>query len=94
MTTSTTKDEPAEWQERFGLTREQEAAVKARFRDPADPLRFLIVTAKLLTGFDAEDESVMYLDKPLRLHTLFQAICRTNRRWTDPGRRQPQRIRY
>ena len=64
--------------------REQEAAVKARFRDPADPLRFLIVTAKLLTGFDAETEGVMYLDKPLRLHTLFQAICRTNRRWTNP----------
>lgn len=84
MTTSTTKDEPAAWQERFGLTREQEAAVKARFRDPDDPLRFLIVTAKLLTGFDAEVEGVMYLDKPLRLHTLFQAICRTNRRWTNP----------
>ena len=44
----------------------------------------MIVTAKLLTGFDAEVEGVMYLDKPLRLHTLFQAICRTNRRWTNP----------
>jgi type I restriction enzyme R subunit len=42
------------------------------------------VTAKLLTGFDAPIEGVMYLDKPLRLHTLFQAICRTNRRWTNP----------
>jgi type I restriction enzyme R subunit len=84
MTTSTTKDEPVEWQTRFGLSREQEAAVKARFRDTADPLRFLIVTAKLLTGFDAEVEGVMYLDKPLRLHTLFQAICRTNRRWSNP----------
>lgn len=84
MTVGTTKDEPAEWRERFELTREQEAAVKARFRDPGDPLRFLIVTAKLLTGFDAEIEGVMYLDKPLRLHTLFQAICRTNRRYTNP----------
>ena len=84
MTTSTTKDEPAAWRERFGLSREQESAIKARFRDPGDPLRFLIVTAKLLTGFDAEVEGVMYLDKPLRLHTLFQAICRTNRRWTHP----------
>jgi type I restriction enzyme, R subunit len=84
MTTSATKDEPAAWQERFGLSREQEAAVKARFRDPGDPLRLLIVTAKLLTGFDAEVEGVMYLDKPLRLHTLFQAICRTNRRWSNP----------
>ena len=83
MTTGTTKDEPAEWRKRFQLTREQEAAVKARFRDPGDPLRFLIVTAKLLTGFDASIEGVMYLDKPLRLHTLFQAICRTNRRYTN-----------
>lgn len=84
MTVGTTKDEPAGWRERFGLTRDQEAAVKSRFRAPADPLRMLIVTAKLLTGFDAEPEGVMYLDKPLRLHTLFQAICRTNRRWTNP----------
>ena len=84
MTVGTVKDEPADWRQRFELTREQEADVKARFRDPGDPLRFLIVTSKLLTGFDAECEGVMYLDKPLRLHTLFQAICRTNRRWTNP----------
>ena len=49
-----------------------------------DPLRFLIVTSKLLTGFDAEVEGVLYLDKPLTRHTLFQAICRTNRRFTNP----------
>lgn len=84
MTTGTTKDEPQAWKERFELSCEQEAAVKARFRDPGDPLRLLIVTAKLLTGFDAEIEGVMYLAKPLRMHTLFQAICRTNRRWTNP----------
>ena len=47
-------------------------------------LLFLIVTAKLLTGIDAPIEGAMYLDKPLRLHTLFQAITRTNRRWTNP----------
>lgn len=85
MTVGTTKDEPADWRTRFELSREQEAAVKAQFRDPANALRILIVTAKLLTGFDAEIEGVMYLDKPLRLHTLFQAICRTNRRWTNPA---------
>jgi type I restriction enzyme R subunit len=45
----------------------------------------VIVTAKLLTGFDAPIEGVMYLDKPLRAHTLFQAVCRTNRRWTNPN---------
>ena len=47
-----------------------------RFRDPADPLKLLIVTAKLLTGFDAPILQAMYLDKPLRDHTLLQAICR------------------
>lgn len=50
-----------------------------RFRDPKDPLKILIVTSKLLTGFDAPILQTMYLDKPLRDHTLLQAICRTNR---------------
>jgi type I restriction enzyme R subunit len=60
-------------------------AIRDRFLDPVDPLKFLIVTAKLLTGFDAPVEGVMYLDKPLRAHTLFQAVTRTNRRWTNPA---------
>ena len=50
-----------------------------RFRDPKDPLKILIVTSKLLTGFDAPILQTMYLDKPLRDHTLLQAICRANR---------------
>ena len=50
-----------------------------RFRDAKDPLKILIVTSKLLTGFDAPILQTMYLDKPLRDHTLLQAICRTNR---------------
>jgi len=37
-----------------------------RFRDPADPLKFVIVTSKLLTGFDAPILQVMYLDKPMK----------------------------
>lgn len=77
------KDEPEEYKP-FGRDRAQEAAIKGRFRDFNDPLEFLIVTAKLLTGFDAPIEGVMYLDKPLRKHTLFQALTRTNRRWTNP----------
>jgi type I restriction enzyme R subunit len=80
---TTAKDDPADW-ERWNLDREQEAVIKDRFRDIDDPLKFIIVTAKLLTGFDAPIEGVMYLDKPLRAHTLFQAVCRTNRRWTNP----------
>jgi type I restriction enzyme R subunit len=84
MTVGTTKSEPAAWKA-YELSREEEAKVKARFRDVNDPLSFLIVTSKLLTGFDAPIEGVMYLDKPLRAHTLFQAITRTNRRWTNPN---------
>jgi type I restriction enzyme R subunit len=81
--TTNGKQDPAEWLE-FDRDRTEEAKVKARFRDPEDPLKMLIVTAKLLTGFDAPIEGVMYLDKPLRKHTLFQALTRTNRRWTNP----------
>ena len=51
----------------------------ARFNDPADPLKIIIVTAKLLTGFDAPILYAQYLDKPLKEHTLLQAITRTNR---------------
>jgi type I restriction enzyme R subunit len=83
MTVGTSKEEPVSWAE-YALDRAQEAHVKARFNDADDPLALLIVTAKLLTGFDAPIEQVMYLDKPLRKHTLFQAITRTNRRFTHP----------
>lgn len=50
-----------------------------RFVDPSDPLKLLIVNAMLLTGFDAPIEQAMFLDRPLRRHTLLQAIARTNR---------------
>lgn len=59
--------------------RDAEEKLLDRFRDPNDPLKMIIVTAKLLTGFDAPILQTMYLDKPLRDHTLLQAICRTNR---------------
>jgi type I restriction enzyme R subunit len=59
--------------------RDGEEKLLDRFRNPADPLKILIVTSKLLTGFDAPIMQTMYLDKPLRDHTLLQAICRTNR---------------
>jgi len=82
--TTNDKQDPEEWLA-FDRDRAEEAKVKARFRDAKDPLIFLIVTAKLLTGFDAPIEGAMYLDKPLRRHTLFQALTRTNRRWTNPA---------
>jgi type I restriction enzyme R subunit len=63
----------------FKRGRDEEEALLDRFRDPNDPLQIIIVTAKLLTGFDAPILQAMYLDKPMRDHTLLQAICRTNR---------------
>ncbi|KUM53399.1 type I restriction endonuclease subunit R [Rheinheimera sp. EpRS3] len=59
------------------------------YKDPKQPLQLLIVTAKLLTGFDAPICYCMYLDKPLRDHTLLQAMCRTNRLYqNDETRKQ------
>ena len=66
-----------------GLSKDDEEKLLDRFRDPADPLNFLIVTSRLLTGFDAPILQVMYLDKPMRDHNLLQAICRTNRPFPD-----------
>ena len=63
--------------------RDEEERLLDRFRDPADPLKLIIVTAKLLTGFDAPILQAMYLDKPLRDHTLLQAICRVNRTYSE-----------
>lgn len=67
----------------YARSRDEEERLLDRFRDPGDPLKLLIVTAKLLTGFDAPILQAMYLDKPLRDHTLLQAICRTNRTYGD-----------
>ncbi|MDX1417504.1 MAG: HsdR family type I site-specific deoxyribonuclease, partial [Candidatus Promineifilaceae bacterium] len=63
--------------------RDEEEALLDRFRDANDPLQILVVTAKLLTGFDAPILQAMYLDKPLRDHTLLQAITRTNRTYGE-----------
>ncbi|PKN39905.1 MAG: DEAD/DEAH box helicase, partial [Deltaproteobacteria bacterium HGW-Deltaproteobacteria-20] len=51
-----------------------------RFLKADDPLSILVVCDMLLTGFDAPIEQVMYLDSPLREHTLLQAIARVNRK--------------
>jgi type I restriction enzyme, R subunit len=71
--------DPQDWKQRFERSPEEEERLLDRFRDSADPLKILIVTARLLTGFDAPILQTMYLDKPLRDHGLVQAICRTNR---------------
>ena len=64
---------------------DEESRVLDIFRDPNKPLDLLIVTSKLLTGFDAPILQCMYLDKPMKDHTLLQAVCRTNRIYSNNG---------
>jgi type I restriction enzyme R subunit len=63
----------------YHLDDDAEKQVRKAFRDPARPPQILIVTEKLLTGYDAPVLYAMYLDKPLKDHTLLQAIARVNR---------------
>lgn len=55
------------------------ADIEDRFKDPEDPLQLVFVCAMWLTGFDVENLSTLYLDKPMKGHTLMQAIARANR---------------
>ncbi len=58
---------------------ESQPALDERFKDTGDPLRLVFVCAMWLTGFDAPSCSTVYLDKPMRNHTLMQTIARANR---------------
>ena len=53
--------------------------IEYRFKDPADRLQLVFVCAMWMTGFDAPTVSTMYLDKPMKDHTLMQSIARANR---------------
>lgn len=61
------------------LSKQDRDDLISRFKKPDDPLKILVVCDMLLTGFDAPVEQVLYLDAPLREHTLLQAIARVNR---------------
>lgn len=78
-----TNDDKADKYKVYRRSKDEEAKVLDRFRDSNDPLEIVIVTSKLLTGFDAPVLQVMYLDKPMKDHTLLQAICRTNRTYDE-----------
>lgn len=58
---------------------EFEAEVKEQFKKYPGQMKLLIVVDKLLTGFDAPSATYIYIDKSMRDHDLFQAICRVNR---------------
>jgi type I restriction enzyme R subunit len=75
------KDDPDEWAP-YIRDSAAEAAVANAFRDPTNPLKVLVVTSKLLAGFDAPNALAMFIDKPMRDHTLFQAVTRVNRTYT------------
>ena len=64
---------------RHHTSEDERKVLVARFLKKDDPLSILVVCDMLLTGFDAPIEQVMYLDSPLKEHTLLQAIARVNR---------------
>lgn len=70
-------DEPPETA--IGKVETFEKEVKKQFIDQPGQMKLLIVVDKLLTGFDAPSATYLYIDKPMRDHGLFQAICRVNR---------------
>lgn len=74
-----TNNDPDGRYKAYDRTRDEEARLLDDFREASSKIKLVIVTAKLLTGFDAPILQVMYLDKPMKDHTLLQAICRTNR---------------
>lgn len=76
---STSANDDFEFKQKWGIDKSQQEKIVDNFNDPNSELKFIIVTAKLLTGFDAPILQTMYLDKSIKDHTLLQAICRTNR---------------
>lgn len=82
--TSNSADGPE--MQRHNTTKQQRKNLAERMKDPADPLRLVIVRDMWLTGFDAPCLHTLYIDKPMRGHNLMQAIARVNRVFKDkPG---------
>ncbi len=76
---STSANDDLEFKQKWGIDKSKQEKIVDEFNDATSELKFIIVTAKLLTGFDAPILQTMYLDKSMKDHTLVQAICRTNR---------------
>jgi type I restriction enzyme, R subunit len=71
---------------------ESQPGLDEKFKDPEDPLRIVFLCAMWLTGFDAPSCSTVYLDKPMRNHTLMQTIARANR--VFPGKHSGMIVDY
>lgn len=76
---STSANDEFEFKQKWALDKSAQEKIVDEFNDAHSELKFIIVTAKLLTGFGAPILQTLYLDKSLKDHTLLQAICRTNR---------------
>lgn len=76
---STSANDDFDFKQKWGVDKSQQEKIVDEYNDASSELKILIVTAKLLTGFDAPICQTMYLDKSIKDHTLLQAICRTNR---------------
>jgi type I restriction enzyme R subunit len=76
---STSANDDFEFKQKWAVNKDRQEKIAMEFNDPDSALKFIIVTSKLLTGFDSPVLQTMYLDKSLKDHTLLQAICRTNR---------------
>ena len=76
MTSSST--DPLDWQP-HSTNKQQRKILAQRFKDPEDPFKIVIVRDMWLTGFDVPCATTMYVDKPMKGHTLMQAIARVNR---------------
>lgn len=70
--------DPKEWQQHI-RNKKRRKQIGDNFKDPKHELKMLIVRDMFLTGFDAPSLHTMYLDKPIKGHTLMQAIARVNR---------------
>jgi type I restriction enzyme R subunit len=76
--------DPKAWSEAGHLTtKPQRDAIKKRMVDPDDPLKLVIVVDMWLTGTDIPCLHTLYIDKPMRGHTIIQAISRVNRVFRD-----------
>ena len=60
-----------------------ERNLEKEFKDDDNPFRLVIVCAMWITGFDVPSISTIYLDKPIKAHTLMQTIARANRVYDD-----------
>lgn len=86
MTGDLSKD-PTAWNEAGHITtKERREQIKARLKDPEDPLKMVIVRDMWLTGTDVPCLHTLYVDKPMKGHNIMQAIARVNRVFKDkPG---------